>query len=97
MWEKKLNHWIHQCSDLLVCHLLTLFIPLLRCFSPEAMIRISKVLGKTIYLLHKKYRTRVIENLSTAFGSEKNPDEIIKLAREVFFHSTLIPLEMIYA
>ncbi len=37
-----------------------------------------------------------MDNLSVAFGSEKNTDEIKRLAQEVFFHFTLTPLETIY-
>jgi KDO2-lipid IV(A) lauroyltransferase len=44
----------------------------------------------------KKYRERVIHNLSFAFGSEKDMGEIKTIAQEVFFHFTLTPLETIY-
>ena len=48
------------------------------------------------FYLIKKYRDRVLSNLSLAFGGEKDPKEITKLAREVFFNFTLTPLETIY-
>lgn len=60
------------------------------------MISIAKFIEETIYLLQKKYRKRVIQNLSSAFGSEKGNGEIVKLARKVFFHFTLTPLETVY-
>ena len=96
MFKRTFKKWKHRFGDALVSLLLTLFALMLRCLSPEAMISISKILGKTAYLLQKKYRKRVIQNLSSAFGSEKDPEEIVKLAREVFYHFTLIPLETVY-
>ena len=49
-----------------------------------------------MFYLYKKYRKRVIGNLSIAFQGEKDLDEVKKLARKVFFHFTLTPLETIY-
>ena len=96
MWKRTFKKWEHQCEDVLISSLLTLFAFILRCLPPEAMISLAKILGKTAYLFQKKYRKRVIQNLSRAFGSEKDPEEIVKLARDVFFHFTLIPLETVY-
>jgi KDO2-lipid IV(A) lauroyltransferase len=53
-------------------------------------------MGTIVFRLIKKYRERVIDNLSVAVGSEKDTDEIITIAQEVFFHFTLTPLETIY-
>ncbi len=56
----------------------------------------AKIMGTIVFRLIKKYRERVIVNLSVAFGGEKDTDEIITIAQEVFFHFTLTPLETIY-
>lgn len=96
MRKRTLNKWKHWCGDILLSLLLTFSAIIFRHLSPEALISISKVLGKTAHILLKKYRKRVIQNLSSAFGSEKDPDEIVKLAREVFFHFTLTSLETVF-
>lgn len=96
MPKRTFKKWKHQGGDTLVSLFLTLLALILRRLPPEAMISIAKILGKTAYLFQKKYRKRVIQNLSNAFGTEKESGEIAKLAREVFFHSALIPLETVY-
>ena len=49
-----------------------------------------------MFYFYKKYRKRVIGNLLIAFEMEKDLHEIKKLARKVFFHFTLTPLEAVY-
>lgn len=56
----------------------------------------SKILGILTFYLYKKYRERVLGNLSLAFGNEKDAKEIRGLAREIFYHFCLTPLETIY-
>jgi hypothetical protein len=41
-------------------------------------------MGILTFYLYKKYRERVIENLSLAFGHEKDSKEIQRLAKEIF-------------
>jgi KDO2-lipid IV(A) lauroyltransferase len=53
-------------------------------------------MGAIVFFFVKKYRERVISNLSVAFGREKDMGEIKTLAKEVFFHFTLTPLEAVY-
>jgi len=76
--------------------LLTLFLPIFRRLPPKGLASLAKIMGTIVFRLVKKYRERVIDNLSVAFGSEKDTDEIITIAQEVFFHFTLTPLETIY-
>jgi KDO2-lipid IV(A) lauroyltransferase len=76
---------IFQCSALIF-----------RGLSLRTLVFIARVMGTLTFYLHKKYRERVIGNLSLAFGSEKNLHEIRALAKEVFFHFVLTPLETIY-
>ncbi len=87
----------HRVGDVLINGLLTCMIILLRRLPSDALLPISKFLGTTVFYLIKKYRERVIQNLTIAFGKEKNSEEIANLAREVFFNFTLTPLESVYA
>lgn len=90
---RKLKYWV---SDFLANLFLTYCIVIFRGLSLKTIVFISKILGRITFFVHKKYRERVIENLSTAFGEEKDLNEIKSLAREVFFHFTLTALETIF-
>jgi KDO2-lipid IV(A) lauroyltransferase len=83
-------------GDFLLNGLLTFFLPIFRRLSPKGLAFIAKIMGAATFHLVRKYRERVISNLSVAFGNEKNTDEIKTLAREVFFHFILTPLESVY-
>ncbi len=63
---------------------------------PGALVFLGKVLGTTAFRLIKKYRHRVLSNLFLAFKGEKDPEEIERLAKEVFFNFSLTPLETLY-
>lgn len=76
--------------------LLTLFLPVFRRLSPKGLASLATVMGTVVFRVMKRYRKRVMDNLSLAFGSAKDTDEIKKLTREVFFHFTLTPLETVY-
>jgi KDO2-lipid IV(A) lauroyltransferase len=62
----------------------------------KGVVSFSKIAGILTFYIYKKYRERVIGNLSLAFGNEKDSKEIRRLAKEIFFHFTLTPLESIY-
>jgi len=83
-------------GDFFLNILLTSFLPIFRRLPPKSLAYLAKIIGTIVFRLSKKYRERVIQNLSVAFGSEKDVDEIEKLTQEVFFHFTLTPLETIY-
>ena len=83
-------------GDFLLNALLTFSLPIFRRLSPESLFFIAKIMEAIFFHFIKKYRERVISNLSVAFGKEKNMNEIKRLAREVFFHFTLTPLESVY-
>ncbi len=76
--------------------LLTFSIGTLRVLPPGALVFLGRILGKMAFGLIKRYRHRVLNNLSLAFKGEKDPEEIMKLAREVFFNFSLTPLETLY-
>lgn len=83
-------------GDFLLNALLTFFLPIFRRLSPGGLTFIATVMGTVAFHSVRKYRERVIHNLSVAFGKDKNMDVIKRLAREVFFNFTLIPLESVY-
>jgi len=76
--------------------LLAFSVPAFRGLPPRAMVFIARIFGTMAFYLIKKYRDRVLSNLSLAYGGEKDPKEMTKLAKEVFFNFTLTPLETIY-
>jgi len=90
---KKLKY---RFGDLLAIVLLTLAISIFRGLSLKALVFMAKIFGSIAFHFSKKYRERVIENLSIAFGREKDLNEIKKLTKEIFFHLALTPLETIY-
>jgi len=86
----------HEIGDFVLNVLLSLFLPIFRGLPPKGLAFLAKIMGTIVFRLIHKYRERVIDNLSVAFGSEKDMDEIKRIAQEVFFHFTLTPLETIY-
>jgi KDO2-lipid IV(A) lauroyltransferase len=82
--------------DHLATGILAFSVFLFRWVPLRGVVLFSKTLGILTFYLHKKYRERVIENLSLAFGNEKDSKEIRRLAKEIFYHFTLTPPETIY-
>ncbi len=95
--KKNTSKLIHRAGDILINGIATCLIIPIRCLSPKSLIPISKFFGTTLFCLIKKYRRRVIQNLTLAFGTEKDSAVIAKLAREVFNNLVLTPLESVYA
>jgi KDO2-lipid IV(A) lauroyltransferase len=91
---KKIKYWF---GDLLGNLLLTCSIVILRLLHPRGLVFIARILGTMAFYLIKKYRDRVISNLSLALMGEKSLREMSKLAKEIFFNFTLTPLETLYA
>ncbi len=87
----------YQFGDYFINTFATLMIPLFRCLPPKTLVSISKLMGTMVFYLFNKYRKRVIQNLTIAFGGEKEAHVIERLAKDVFFHFTLTPLETVYA
>lgn len=85
----------NQLGDFLGDLILAFSVLAFRVIPPRTIVYIAKISGIIVFYLVKKYRNRVCNNLSLAFGGEKNPGEIVKLAKEVFFNFTLTPLETI--
>jgi KDO2-lipid IV(A) lauroyltransferase len=96
MGKKTLKKLRYRIGDSLADMLLAFSILIFRGLSMKVLVFMAKVIGTAAFHLFKKYRERVIGNLSIALGMEKDLDEMKRLAREVFFHFTLTPLETIY-
>jgi KDO2-lipid IV(A) lauroyltransferase len=86
----------YSLSDHLATGVLTFSVFLFRWIPLKGVVFLSKILGMLTFYLYKKYRERVLGNLSLAFGNEKDAKEIRGLAREIFYHFCLTPLETIY-
>lgn len=97
MGKKYLRRFKYLIGDLLASVFLTSFTLIFYCLSLKTLIYISKILGRMAFSFSNRYRERVIGNLLIAFGKEKTPEEIRRLARKVSFHLVLTPLETIYA
>jgi Kdo2-lipid IVA lauroyltransferase/acyltransferase len=86
----------YSLSDHLATGVLVFFVSLFRGVPLKGVVFFSKFMGILTFHLYKKYRERVIGNLSLALGNEKNSQEIRRLAKEIFYHFTLTPLETLY-
>lgn len=91
--SKKIKYWI---GDSLADLLFALSVPTFRIVPPRSAVFVARILGRSAFYLLKKYRERVLSNLSLAFGREKDTREIIKLAKEVFFNFTLTPFDIVF-
>ena len=91
---KKIEYWFR---DFFANLLLTFSMRVLKMLSPKALVFMGRIFGVMAFYLNRRYRDRVLGNLSLAFKNEKHSEEIKKLAREVFFNFSLTPLETLYA
>jgi KDO2-lipid IV(A) lauroyltransferase len=96
MKQVTLENLKYQLGDLLAITLFAYSRLIFRHFSQKTLVLISRSLGTLAFILYKRNRERVVGNLSFVFGKKKGPAEIRRLAKEVFFHFTLTPLETIY-
>jgi KDO2-lipid IV(A) lauroyltransferase len=96
MQKSSLRNLRNEFGDVSLNILLTFFLPIFRRLSPKDLAFLAKIMKAVAFRFIKKYRQRVIDNLTVAFGGEKDVDEIEKLTQEIFFHFTLTPLETIY-
>lgn len=96
MLKSSLKKYRHRIGDTLATGLLTFFIWMFRFLPPEILTFTGKILGTISFYTIKKYRERVFENLSIAFGRKREPKELKRLAKDIFFNFSLTPLETIY-
>ena len=86
----------YRLGDLIAAAVFECCILIFRVVPLRTPVILSKIMATLTFSLFKKYRERVITNLSIAFGGGKDLQEMKRLAKEVFFHFTLTPLETIY-
>lgn len=72
--------------DAMMNNMITRFFKLLGKIPPEYAVKLSEFSGSFWFRADKRHRTIVTENLTRAFGDEKNPAEIRNLAEKVFQH-----------
>ena len=56
--------------------------------------RIADLLGRTLFIVAKKHRCIAMDNLTYAFGHEKQPQEIENIARQVFINLVKVVFEI---
>jgi KDO2-lipid IV(A) lauroyltransferase len=66
-------------------------------FSRKWAVRISDFLGGILFNVAKKHRRIVLDNLTYAFGHEKQPEEIEKIAQQVFINLVRVVLEIAWS
>ena len=94
--KKSIETFIYSLSDEVATRILAFCVLIFRWLPLKVVVSFSRPLGTFLFYLHKRFRERVISNLSLAFGKEKDSKEIRSLAKEIFFHFSLTPLETIY-
>lgn len=94
--ERSTKPFRDSLSDHLATGIFTFSVFLFRWVPLKGVVFFSKIVGIVAFYLYKKYRERVIGNLCLAFGNEKDLKELRRLARQIFFHFCLTPLETIY-
>jgi KDO2-lipid IV(A) lauroyltransferase len=63
-------------------------------FSRKWAVRIANLLGQILFKVAKKHREIALDNLTYAFGHEKQAEEIEKIARQVFINLVLVVFEI---
>jgi Kdo2-lipid IVA lauroyltransferase/acyltransferase len=96
MKKTVLKQWKYRAGDFFANLLLTLTIILFRRLPPQSIVTASRIMGRIASSLSGKYRDRALENLSIAFGEEKDDDEIQRIIKEVFYHLAMTGFETIY-
>lgn len=63
-------------------------------FPRKWAIKIADLMGRVIFNIDIKHRKIAVENLTYAFGSEKQPEEIEKIAQQVFINLVQVVFEI---
>ena len=66
-------------------------------FSRKWAVRFSNFFGKILFIVAKKHREITVDNLTYAFGHEKQPEEIERIARQVFINLIQIVFEIAWS
>lgn len=91
----KRNPIIRKIDRLAARYLLFLYAGLIKILSEKAAYRLSEKVADFAFVILKKYRKITIDNLSRVFKGKKSPDEIRKIAGDVFRQISLSMTEII--
>lgn len=94
--EKSKETSLYALGDALATGILVFCVFIFRWLPRKSVVFLSKFLGTLTFYLYRRLRERVIGNLSIAYGKGKSPEETRRLAKEIFFHFCLTPLETIF-
>jgi KDO2-lipid IV(A) lauroyltransferase len=96
MVSSSLKRMNHHAKDTVVTILFAIGIWIFRFLSYESLPVLARRIGSLGFLLVKRYRNRVIENLNIAFGKERDSEKTYLLSKEIFFHLACTPLELLF-
>jgi len=91
--SKKLKY---RVSDPLGSFLLAFSVLVLRVVPPRVIVEVARVGGTLGFYFVRRYRRKVLSNLSLAFEGKMDAREMDRLAKKIFFNFTLVPLETIH-
>ena len=80
-------------GKIIICAIEHLF-KLIGLFPKKLAQRTADLLGRIMFSVDKKHRRIAIDNLTYAYGHEKQPQEIKKIAREVFINLVMVVFEV---
>ncbi len=92
-FSKKLKY---RVSDQFGSLLLAFSVLVIRAVPPQFLVPLASFLAAFGFYFIKKYRRKVLSNLSLAFQGEMDVKEMARLAKKIFFNFTLVPLETIH-
>jgi KDO2-lipid IV(A) lauroyltransferase len=83
-----------NCTEKIIYRVIIIFLNLLGLIPLTWLRKLGRLIGRLFFLIDKRHRNLTIENLTHAFGREKNPGEIRNIACKVFENLMQIPFEM---
>jgi KDO2-lipid IV(A) lauroyltransferase len=88
-WKNKWNKIRRGIKYPVLVFMIKALILFFRMFSRRFILRTCSALGKMAFILVKSERQRTINNLTLIYGTERLPEEIYQMARQVFVHQAL--------
>jgi len=86
---------IRRLRDLLLYYLVRVVTCLLRLLPRRPAIAIMRGVGRLLFFTATRMRQKTIRHLTMAYGHEKEPAEINRLARQVFRHFSTVLADML--
>ncbi len=81
-------------TEKIIYRIITIFFNLLGLIPLTWLRKLGRLIGRLFFLIDKRHRNITIENLTHAFGREKNPGEIRNIACKVFENLMQTPFEL---